>query len=79
MSAAISEGPPAKKARPSSVEDVVLSKAAPGQGTTAGAKSNRGMLTLEEVRCCSTPYQQTAGCCQEHSSCPVPLLDCCSV
>lgn len=51
------EGPPPKKARPSSLEDVVLSKAAaaPGQGAAAGAKSGRGMLTLEEVRCICNP------------------------
>jgi len=43
------EGPPPKKARPSSLEDVVLSKAAAAPGQGAGAKSGRGMLTLEEV------------------------------
>lgn len=50
----MAEGPPPKKARPSSVEDVVLSQAAAapaGKGAAAaGAKvSGRGMLTLEEV------------------------------
>lgn len=51
---ATAEGPPPKKLRPSSVEDVVLSKAAaPGQGAAPGAKSGRGMLTLEEVSYCT--------------------------
>lgn len=64
MSATVAEGPPPKKARPSSVEDVVLSQAsaaAPagkGGAAAAGAKvSGRGMLTLEEVSSCTTAAQ----------------------
>lgn len=49
------EGPPAKRARPTSVEDVVIEKAGQQQGAAA-AKAGRGMLTLEEVttlkNCC---------------------------
>eukprot|EP00878_Enallax_costatus_P017916 GHUV01018838.1.p1 GENE.GHUV01018838.1~~GHUV01018838.1.p1 ORF type:complete len:1128 (+),score=501.36 GHUV01018838.1:269-3652(+) len=40
------DGPPAKKARPTSVEDVVVERA--GQGAAA-MKSGRGALTLEEI------------------------------
>lgn len=43
---AANDGPPPKRARPTSVEDVVVNKA--GQGP-APNKAGRGMLTLEEV------------------------------
>jgi hypothetical protein len=57
------DGPPAKKARPTSVEDVVVHKAAgqqkpkqqqqqrrqQRQGQPGAKASGRGMLTLEEV------------------------------
>lgn len=41
------DGPPAKRARPTSTEDVVVERA--GQGAAAN-RAGRGMLTLEEVR-----------------------------
>lgn len=43
---AVNDGPPAKRPRPTSVEDVVVERA--GQGPAA-TKAGRGMLTLEEV------------------------------
>lgn len=42
----VNDGPPAKRARPTSVEDEVVERA--GQGAAA-LKSGRGALTLEEV------------------------------
>jgi hypothetical protein len=50
MSTPMADGPPSKKARPN--ESVMPGKAAAGSGgqpAAAGAKSGRGMLTLEEV------------------------------
>jgi hypothetical protein len=62
------DGPPAKKARPTSVENVVVHKAAgqqkhkqqqrqqqkQQQGQPGAKASGRGMLTLEEVGCYNT-------------------------
>jgi len=49
----VENGPPAKKARPTSVEDVVMEQATAASVQAAGAAGSkagaRGMLTLGEV------------------------------